>query len=151
MRCFGIQPSASRNLSNIDRSTTAKDVQSPASFSARKNPQRIPANTPPVFPSLAPLIWPHLICLVTKAMSDRLLAHSTRDMLDWIHTFLPIRSKRVWAHTLFDLLDGPCRHRLTGPACAASKETCCYALGFAWRVICCRPLSPHPCRGPWAA
>jgi hypothetical protein len=63
-----------RSLSDIDRSTTANDPQPSASFSARKNPQCIPANTPPVFPGLRPRIWPHLLRLVTKAMSDRLLA-----------------------------------------------------------------------------
>ena len=31
-----------------------------------KNPQRIPANTPPVFPGLRPRIWPHLLRLVTN-------------------------------------------------------------------------------------
>jgi hypothetical protein len=47
----------SRSLSDIDRSTAANELQPSASFSALKNPQRIPVNTPPVFPSLAPLIW----------------------------------------------------------------------------------------------
>jgi len=42
-------------------------------LSAGKTPQRIPANRPPVFPGFAPLIWPQLLFLVTKAMSDRLL------------------------------------------------------------------------------
>ena len=41
-----------------------------------KNPQRIPANTPPVFPGLRPRIWQHFLRLVTKAMSDRLLVSS---------------------------------------------------------------------------
>ena len=62
-----------RSLSDIDRSTAANDARPSASFSARKNPQRIPANTPPVFPGLRPRIWPHLLRLVTNAMSDRLL------------------------------------------------------------------------------
>ena len=62
-----------RSLSDIDRSTAANDLQPSASFSARKNPQCIPANTPPFFPGLAPLIWSPLLRLVTKAMSDRLL------------------------------------------------------------------------------
>jgi hypothetical protein len=57
-----------RSLSNIDRSTAANDPRPSTSFSARKNPQRISANTLPVFPGL----WPRLIRLVTKAMSDRL-------------------------------------------------------------------------------
>ena len=52
-----------------------------ASFSARKNPQRIPANTPPVFPGLWPRIWPHLLRLVTKAMSDGLQETATV----WVH------------------------------------------------------------------
>ncbi len=34
------------------RSTTANDLRPSASFSARKNPHCIPANTPPVFPGL---------------------------------------------------------------------------------------------------
>ena len=57
----------------MDRSTAAHDAPPSASCSARKNPQRIPANTPPVFSSLRPRTWLHLMCLVTKAMSDRLL------------------------------------------------------------------------------
>ena len=63
-----------RSLSDIDRSTAANDLRPSASCSARKNPQRIPVNTPPVFPGLRPCIWPHLFRLVTNAMSDRLLA-----------------------------------------------------------------------------
>jgi len=63
----------SRSLSDIDRSTAANDPRPSASCSARKYPQCIPANTPPVFPGLRPRIWPHLLRLVTKAMSDRLL------------------------------------------------------------------------------
>jgi hypothetical protein len=49
------------------------DLRPSASCSARKNPQCIQANTPPVFPGLQPRIWPYLVRLVTKAMSDRLL------------------------------------------------------------------------------
>src|SRR3989441_6674274 len=70
---------AIRSLSDIDRSTAANDPQPSASCSARKNPQCIPANTPPVFPGLRPRIWPRLLRLVTKAMSDRLLAHIVHD------------------------------------------------------------------------
>ena len=55
-----------RSLSDVDLSTAANDPQPSASFSARKNPQRIPANTPPVFPGLRPRIWPHLLRLVTN-------------------------------------------------------------------------------------
>ena len=53
------------SLSDIDLSTAANDPRPSASFSARKNPQCIPANTPPVFPGLGPRIWPHLPRLVT--------------------------------------------------------------------------------------
>ena len=54
------------SLSDTDLSTAANDPRPSASFSARKNPQRIPANTPPVFPGLRPRIWPHLPRLVTN-------------------------------------------------------------------------------------
>ena len=54
------------SLSDIDRSTAANDPQPSAAFSARNNPQCIPANTPPVFPGLRPCIWPHLLRLVTN-------------------------------------------------------------------------------------
>ena len=57
---------APRSLPGTDRSTAANDPQPSASFSARKNPQRIPANTPPVFPGLRPRIWSHLLRLVTN-------------------------------------------------------------------------------------
>ena len=76
--CFNAESHSygSRSLSDIDRSTTANDPHPPASFSARKNPQCIPANTPPVFSGLRPCIRPCLFRLVTKAMLDRLLAVS---------------------------------------------------------------------------
>ena len=70
---------APRSLSDIDRSTAANDLRPSASCSARKNPQRIPVNTPPVFPGLRPCIWPHLLRLVTKAMADRLLARMIHE------------------------------------------------------------------------
>ncbi len=76
IRRFMVEHALPRSLSDIDRSTAANDPRLSASFSARKNPHRIPAaNTPPVFPGLAPLIWPHLLRLVTNAMSDRLLGN----------------------------------------------------------------------------
>jgi hypothetical protein len=62
-----------RNLFDIDRSTAANGPQQSVSFSALKNPQRIPMNMPPVFPDLW-LCWLHLLRFVTKAMSDRFLA-----------------------------------------------------------------------------
>jgi len=62
-----------RSLSDINRSTAAKDLRASASFSAPKNPQCIPANTPPVFRGLRPRNRPYLLGLATKAMSDRLL------------------------------------------------------------------------------
>jgi len=58
----------------MDCSTAANDPRPSASLSARKSPQCISVNTPPVFPDLRPRIWPHLRCLVTKVISDRLLA-----------------------------------------------------------------------------
>jgi len=51
-----VVPSCPRSLSDIDRSTAANDLRPSVSFSALKNPQRIPANTPPVFPGLRPRI-----------------------------------------------------------------------------------------------
>jgi plastocyanin len=44
----------------------ANDPPPSASFSALKNPQCIPVNTPPVFQGLRPCIWPHLLRLVTN-------------------------------------------------------------------------------------
>jgi hypothetical protein len=70
----GYQLLAPRSLSDSDLSTAANDPRPSASCSARKNPQRIPANTPPVFPGLRSRIWPTLLRLVTKALTDRLLA-----------------------------------------------------------------------------
>jgi len=68
--------SVRRSLSDIDPSTAANDLRPSASFSARKNPQCIQVNTPPVFPGLRFRIWPHLLRLVTKAMSNRLLGYT---------------------------------------------------------------------------
>jgi hypothetical protein len=44
-----------------------------------KNPQRIPANTPPVFSSLRPRICRHLLFLATKDYSDRLPEEVLRE------------------------------------------------------------------------
>jgi hypothetical protein len=54
------------SLSDTDLSTAANDPRPSASFSVRKNPQRIPVNTPPVFPDLRSRIWPHRLRLVTN-------------------------------------------------------------------------------------
>jgi len=56
-----------RSLSDIDRSTAANDGQASTLFSATKNPQRIPANTPPVFRGLRPRICLPLLRLVTNS------------------------------------------------------------------------------------
>jgi hypothetical protein len=56
-----------RSLSDIDRSTAANDSQASTLFSATKNPQRIPANTPPVFRGLWPRICLPLLRLVTNS------------------------------------------------------------------------------------
>jgi hypothetical protein len=71
-----------RSLSDIDRSNAVNDPQPSSSFSALKNPQRIPVNTPPVFPGLRLRIWPHLLRLVTKAMSDRFLGDRIIGILE---------------------------------------------------------------------
>ena len=55
-----------RSLSDIDLSTAANDAPASALFSAQKNPQRIPVNTPPVFLRLRPCICRRLLRLVTK-------------------------------------------------------------------------------------
>jgi hypothetical protein len=57
----------SRSLSDIGHSTAANDSRPSALFAARKNPQRIPVNTLPVFPGLWPCIWQRLLRLVAKA------------------------------------------------------------------------------------
>ena len=62
-----------RGLSDIDRSTAANDLQPSAAFSARKSSMYSSEYTSG-FPGLRPCIWPHLLRLVTKAMSDRRLA-----------------------------------------------------------------------------
>ena len=62
----------------MDRSTAANDPRPSASFSARKNPQRTPVNTPPVFPGLRPCISPQLLRLVTDSHVDWLPAVKDR-------------------------------------------------------------------------
>ena len=56
-----------RSLPNIDRSTAANNGQASTLFSATKNPQRIQANTPPVFRGLRPRICLSLLRLVTNS------------------------------------------------------------------------------------
>jgi hypothetical protein len=55
-----------RTLSDNDRSTAANDGQASILFSVPKNPQRIPANTLPVFRGLWPRICLPLLRLVTS-------------------------------------------------------------------------------------
>jgi hypothetical protein len=54
------------SLSDIAPSTTANDDQASTLFSVPKNPQRIPANTPPAFRNLRPRICLSLLRLVTN-------------------------------------------------------------------------------------
>ena len=69
-------------------STAANDLQTSASFSARKNPQRIPANTPPVFSSLRPRICQHLLSLGNEGLlgqtPGRLLNLSERQSISYV-------------------------------------------------------------------
>ena len=54
------------SLSDIDLSTAANDARASALFSAPTNPQRIPANTPPVFRGLRSCICRRPLRLVTN-------------------------------------------------------------------------------------
>jgi hypothetical protein len=54
------------SLSDIAPSTTANDDQASTLFLVQKNPQRIPANTPPAFRNLRPRICLPLLRLVTN-------------------------------------------------------------------------------------
>jgi hypothetical protein len=56
-------------------STPANDLPASASFSARKHPPHIPANTPQIFSSLVPLICQRLLRFATKDDSTRFLGH----------------------------------------------------------------------------
>ena len=69
----GLFQHPARSLSKSCHSSAAHDPQASASCSAQKNPQRIPANTLPVFSSLRPRICRRLLRLATKDYSDRLL------------------------------------------------------------------------------
>jgi len=64
MACIHLHP---RSLSDIAHSIAVNNEQASALFSASKDPQRIPANTPPVFRGLRSRICQRLLCLVTKA------------------------------------------------------------------------------------
>ena len=86
-----------RSLSDIDRSTAANDPRSSASFSAQKNPQRIPASTLPVFPGLRPRIWSCLLRLATKAMSDRLLIWTSLSSSSSCHCGRHGRTAHPWS------------------------------------------------------
>ena len=94
-----------RNLSVIDCSTAANDPQTICVVLGPRNPQCIPANIPPVFPGLRPRIWPHLLRLVTKAMSDRLLETRYSDhRLSKIHMLEKLFVARVAPDTFFSLI-----------------------------------------------
>jgi len=54
-------------------STAENDPRPSVSFSALKNPQRNPANTPPVIPGPRPYIWPYLHRLVTNGNVGQIL------------------------------------------------------------------------------
>ena len=54
-----------RSLPDVACSTVANDAHSPPSFSARKNPHCISANTPPIIPDLRPRTRPHFLRFVT--------------------------------------------------------------------------------------
>jgi hypothetical protein len=71
-----------RDLSDSDRSTAANAPRPAALCPARKNPQCIRVNTPPVFPGLQPRIWRRLFRLVMNAMSDRLLPEQLLPLSD---------------------------------------------------------------------
>ena len=64
MACIHLHP---RSLSGIAHSIPANNPQASALLSASKDPQRVPANMPPVFRDLRSLICQCLLCLVTKA------------------------------------------------------------------------------------
>jgi hypothetical protein len=61
-------------------STPADDLPASGSFSARINPPRTPANTPPAFSSLAPFICQGLLRFETKDDSSRLLERQPTGM-----------------------------------------------------------------------
>ena len=67
-----------------------------------KNPQRIPANTPPVFSSLRPRICRHLLFLATKDYSDRLLGWAIKSFYIGIVAMsaLPCRMDGSEAYTV---------------------------------------------------
>jgi hypothetical protein len=81
-QCVRVLFVVARSLSDIDLSTAANDLRSSASFSARKNPQWIPANTPPVFPGLRPRIWPHLLRLVTNGNVGQAPCHLVSSFVE---------------------------------------------------------------------
>ena len=60
MACAHLHP---RSLSDIAHSTAVNNARASALFSTQKNPQRIPANTPPVFLGLRSRICPRLLRL----------------------------------------------------------------------------------------
>ena len=68
--------------SRFTHDASCASAANPRLCPARKNPQCIRVNTPPVFPSLQPRIWRRLFRLVMKAMSDRLLPEQLLPLSD---------------------------------------------------------------------
>lgn len=66
----------SRSLPDIAHSIAANNIQASALFSTPKNPQRTPANTPPVFQGLRSRICPRFLRLVTNVNAGQVLMRS---------------------------------------------------------------------------
>ena len=94
-----------------------------------KNPQWIPANTPPVFPGLRPRIWPHLLRLVTNGnvgQAPRKTANYDRGhaISDEARGLLVIRLARVIHECRCEAFD-PLARRGFSPS--TSSTDCKYA------------------------
>ena len=82
----------SRSLSDIAHSTAANNAQASALFSTPKNPQRIPANTPPVFRGLRSCICRRLLRLITNVNAGQAPSHNYFNNL--------VRTPRLRQHLL---------------------------------------------------
>ena len=110
-------------------STTANDARPSASFSAQKNPQRIPANTLPVFPDLRPRIWPHLLCLVPKGN----VGQAPRELLP-----LPFGDTILWHR----------RCKTSLPATHSVLQKVAHGATYACGRSSDRHAAQSPCLGP---